>query len=120
MEKTLHLPLKAKWYRMIESGEKKEEYREINPYWHKRFMWCNNECDGYNVLNGSLMCCICKYKRYKKYEFVEFTLGYPRKDDLTRRMTFKIENFKIDTGKPEWGAEEETEYFVIEIGERIK
>jgi hypothetical protein len=28
----LHLPLKAKWYRIIESGEKTEEYREIKPY----------------------------------------------------------------------------------------
>ena len=27
--KTLHLVLKHKWYDMIESGEKKEEYREI-------------------------------------------------------------------------------------------
>jgi hypothetical protein len=31
--KTLHLPLKAKWYEMIESGVKTEEYREIKPYW---------------------------------------------------------------------------------------
>lgn len=27
--KILDLPLKAKWYEMIESGNKKEEYREI-------------------------------------------------------------------------------------------
>lgn len=32
--KTLHLPLKAKWYEMIENGVKTEEYREwwINNY----------------------------------------------------------------------------------------
>lgn len=29
----LHLPLKAMWYEMIESGVKTEEYREIKPYW---------------------------------------------------------------------------------------
>lgn len=34
--KTLHLPLKAKWYEMIESGVKTEDYREIKPYWTKR------------------------------------------------------------------------------------
>lgn len=34
--KTLHLPLKAKWYEMIESGVKTEEYREIKPYWENR------------------------------------------------------------------------------------
>ena len=27
--KILHLPLKAQWYNMIESGEKTEEYRMI-------------------------------------------------------------------------------------------
>lgn len=31
--KTLHLPLKAKWYEMIESGVKTEEYRGITAYW---------------------------------------------------------------------------------------
>ena len=33
---TLHLVLKAKWYNMIASGEKKEEYREYTSYWMKR------------------------------------------------------------------------------------
>ena len=28
--KILDLPLKKEWYNMIESGEKKEEYREIH------------------------------------------------------------------------------------------
>ena len=31
--KVLHLVLKRKWYDMIASGEKIEEYREIKPYW---------------------------------------------------------------------------------------
>lgn len=36
--KTLHLPLKAKWYNMIESGVKTEEYREIKLYWINRLI----------------------------------------------------------------------------------
>ena len=43
----LDLPLKAIWYDMIESGEKKEEYREHNSYWAKRFYVCydkNTDC----------------------------------------------------------------------------
>ena len=32
----LTLTLKKKWFDMIASGEKKEEYREIKPYWTKR------------------------------------------------------------------------------------
>ena len=33
----LILPIKKQWYDMILSGEKKEEYREIKPYYEKRF-----------------------------------------------------------------------------------
>lgn len=32
----LILPIKKKWFDMILSGEKKEEYREMKPYWETR------------------------------------------------------------------------------------
>lgn len=35
--KTLSLVLKKKWYDMIASGEKTEEYRELKAYWWHRF-----------------------------------------------------------------------------------
>ena len=35
----LTLPIKKKWFDMIFSGEKKEEYREIKPYYETRFMY---------------------------------------------------------------------------------
>ena len=38
MKNVLDLVLKKKWYDMIESGEKTEEYREIKPYWEKRLV----------------------------------------------------------------------------------
>lgn len=31
------LPIKRKWWDMIRSGEKKAEYRDITPYYAKRF-----------------------------------------------------------------------------------
>ena len=34
----LTLPIKKKWFDMIKSGEKKEEYREIKPYYDSRFL----------------------------------------------------------------------------------
>ena len=34
----LILPIKKKWFDMIASGEKTEEYREIKPYYDSRFM----------------------------------------------------------------------------------
>ena len=33
----LTLPIKKKWFDMILSGEKKEEYRELKPYYKSRF-----------------------------------------------------------------------------------
>ena len=56
----LDLPLKAIWYDMIESGEKKEEYREHNSYWAKRFYVCydkNTDCRIYIPEK-------CKYWKY--------------------------------------------------------
>ena len=47
--KILHLPLKAQWYEMIESGVKTEEYREIKPYWVQRLTRYGND-----TLNGRL------------------------------------------------------------------
>lgn len=38
MGKILHLNLKKKWFDMIVSGEKKEEYREITGYWVQRLL----------------------------------------------------------------------------------
>lgn len=34
--KTLHLVVNKKWFDQIKSGEKKEEYREVKPFWEKR------------------------------------------------------------------------------------
>ena len=45
----LTLPIKKKWFDMIKSGEKKEEYREIKQYWFTRFnrsiLHCESEGD---------------------------------------------------------------------------
>ena len=38
----LTLPIKRIWFDMIKVGIKKEEYREIKPYWTTRL---NNELD---------------------------------------------------------------------------
>ena len=42
----LILPIKKKWFDMIVSGEKKEEYREIKPYYDSRFMNAFGRTDG--------------------------------------------------------------------------
>lgn len=106
MIKTLHLPLKKEWYEMIERGEKLEEYREIKPYWYKRFIGIDRSLFsfryGYQESN------------VKGFTYVKFSYGYTR-----RTMTFEIESITIGKGRPEWGAPMDEEVFIIKLGERI-
>ena len=112
--KILHLSLKQEWFDLIKSGVKLEEYREITPYWIKRL----TDIEKYeHQLNTLIM--TDKPVPMKHFTHVHFTLGYPKKDDLKRHMTFEIEKITINTGKPEWGAEENKQYFVIKIGKKV-
>ena len=101
----IHLPLKRKWYDMIASGEKREEYRDATQYWRKRIeKW---------DLSG------------KYHHIVEFRLGY-KKD--APRMAFsamavvwdKIRWFGERTiaEHPEWG-EPQAPHFVLIPGSRV-
>jgi hypothetical protein len=37
-EKILYLSLKKEWFDLIKAGVKREEYREMKPYWEKRLV----------------------------------------------------------------------------------
>jgi len=55
MKRILHLTLKKKWFDLIASGEKKEEYRDIKDYWINRFFDKNEsiiEFDEIHFKNG--------------------------------------------------------------------
>ena len=122
----LFLPLKAKWYEMIESGEKKEEYREIKPYWEKRLvdykgltkylednryeLACKRVLfPGRPLIEGDIM------KTFERgYTHVKFSYGYTK-----RTMTFEIDEITRGEGKPEWGAKPGEYYFIIKLGKRI-
>lgn len=96
----LTLPLKKKWFDLIKSGEKKEEYREINRYWIARLVAAMVPFTG-TVLS------------FTNFDSLVFTLGYPKADDAKRRLTFKNPSIRIGTGRTEWGAEAGKQYFVI-------
>ena len=118
--KTLYLPLKAKWYEMIERGEKKEEYREIKPYWQKRLLYCYTESwlsiDG-DCINrgkrGCFDCALAPHQQAAEFDAVRFSCGYTK-----RTMTFTIQYIAIGKGRPEWGAPEE-DVFIIKLGKMI-
>ena len=103
----LDLPLKAIWYDMIESGEKKEEYRE-----HKRFYVCydkNTDCRIYIPEK----CKYCCKPSFKLYDAVRFRYGYTK-----RTMLFKLNSISIGKGRSEWGAPD-YKVFILKLGNRI-
>ena len=98
--KVLRLTLKKKWFDMIISGEKTEEYREIKDYWKTR-LYKHTE-------QGP----IPKFA----WDMVTFRNGYHK---AAREATFTFEGLVVREGKPEWGAEKGVEYYVIKLGEKL-
>lgn len=57
----LVLPLKAEYFNAIKDGSKTEEFRLVTPYWRNRLIG-------------------------KTFDGIVLTLGYPKRDDYTRRL----------------------------------
>ena len=114
--KTLHLNLKRKWFDMIISGEKKEEYREIKEsIVSLLFDWKDSGLTREQFTRA----CINKeefiwiyVKHYTKP--VTFSNGYAKDRD---QFIIAWNSLDIGEGKPEWGAEKGKNYFVLELGE---
>lgn len=100
----LILPIKKKWFDMIASGEKKEEYRDIKPYYRTRFD---------NMMGSDI-------KIDEKLDAVTFLIvfrnGYSENSpSLTCRC-----KLRTGQGKEEWGAEPNKEYYILDIIEILK
>ncbi|MDY0292554.1 MAG: hypothetical protein RBR02_09500 [Desulfuromonadaceae bacterium] len=85
----LTLPIKKKWFDMIASGEKKEEYREKTDYWAVRL---HNQGPEFAV-------------RFRN----GYSLNSPSLDAIC--------SYRIGKGKEEWGAEKDKNYYVLIIHE---
>lgn len=115
--KTLYFPLKAKWYEMIESLIKPEEYRGITAYWIVRLFRYENGLkisrDTANFLASNIAILKLWIELgilvFKPFDFAKFSYGYTK-----RTMTFEIESITIGKGKPEWGAPTE-DVFIIKL-----
>ena len=106
------LHLKKKWFDLIKSGEKKEEYRKLNNYYIKRL------APGYRVLYGPPGFVFFNEQTYQMkkillIENVKLVLGYPKKDDTTKEIIFKKALLSIGNGKEEWGANPNEYYLII-------
>lgn len=128
MPSCLRLSLKTKWFEMTKSGIKKEDYREINEYWVKRFFHHKES----KLTTEEIVRYILNYKYYgyvevgviftyhdlsfKEFEQNVMTLGYPKNGDAERILKLEHKGIEIRTGNPDWGAEPNKLYFVIMHG----
>ena len=117
----LQLSLKINWFEMTKKRIKKEDYRDITPYWCNRLMTFDGK-----IMPKDFWVDIAKGFSngyfYHRADFREFdnnimTLGYPLKTDLSRIKKFKHAGIHIGIGNEAWGAIPNKIYFVIKHGD---
>ena len=92
---TLHLPMCAKYFDQVASGEKLDEYRLYTRYWMKR-------------IEG------------REFEDIVLTRGYPKRDDKTRRMICEWRGYSIITICHEHFGDVDKLVFAIDVSEIIE
>lgn len=112
------LPIKNKWYEMILSGHKKEEYREIKPYYEARLQ----NLFGAILIEPTSIFQQSKYELLQGKEVPEEIRKEPVQDIIFRNgysknsPSFKARcSLSVGTGKTEWGAEEGKQYYILKI-----
>ncbi len=112
--KILHLTLKKKWFDMINLKVKKEEYREIKPYWITRLL--NNNEEFLFLLEGGVISEL-------KYNKILFKNGYGKN---APSILVDIKSIRIGYPKKEWSFDEtkttnfkNEKCFIIELGENF-
>jgi len=73
------------------TSHKKEEYREIKPYWRKRLIG-------------------------KKFDAIHFRNGYGKN---APNFTIKLKGLYRGRGIIDWGAPEKSQVFILQLGEII-
>lgn len=111
----LHLNLKRKWWDLIASGEKLEEYRDIKPYWVSRLVktfTSSSVCKNFSFFwKGG----VYEMDEPEHYDVIEFRNGYSKNPP-----TIIIECVGITNGytKLKW-ADEYKPVFIIKLGKII-
>lgn len=108
--KTIDLVLKTKWYDMISSGERTEEYLEIRR-WKNRLL-CQPSF-------GCGIRQVCRQVREGKAICERFTNVRFRRGFSSESMIFEIEGITIGKGNPKWGAPKNKDVFIIKLGSKF-
>ena len=114
----LTLVLTHKWFDAIASGYKREEYREIKPYYISRLCedvkvcLCEQDVDKHPSfkIDGVWFSC-----SLKQYDMIRFRRGY-----TSTVLDVECEGIGISKGEKEWGYWGDQDIFVIKLGKPIK
>lgn len=120
----LTLPIQRKWFDMILSGEKKEEYRDIKEYYETRFQ---NLFGAITIYPSSIFSDRSKYEllqgeavpeeiRKDSVQEIIFRNGYSKNSKEIKARC----RLRIGKGRPEWGAEPDKQYYILEILDKKK
>lgn len=107
----LILPIKRKWLEMIRSGEKKEEYRALSPYYaarFKRYLGWESLTMPNKVVEDTFRAAGAKGVPFDR---IVLRGGY----SLFSPATLVKGRITIGEGKPEWGAKQGEEYYILRI-----
>lgn len=107
----LELILKKKWYDMIDCGEKKEEYRDLKPYWWARIFTSPYHKGGQAQLDSLL-----EGSYNQKHYTVRFRLGYKKN---APEMIWRLNFCTIGKARPEWAENEMGKMIVIPLRDRL-
>jgi hypothetical protein len=88
----LVLAVKREYFDQIKTGEKTEEFRLYNEYWINR------------IIN-----------KKKSYNRVVITLGYPNKEDFSRRLTFPYIGYTIKEISHKHFGDDPVKVFAIKL-----
>lgn len=105
--KTLNLTVKKRFFDMILSGEKTEEYREMKPFWVKRLA-----LDGIIDHQSKTI----RVNEFRYFDQIRFFNG-PNYSPTLPNFTIQCKGIRIGKGREEWGAEPGVTYFILILGE---
>ncbi len=112
MKNVLYLNLRKKWFDMILSGEKTEEYREIKDYWMTRLIDSVQRL----IKQEHFGDVPAKFIAFKEFDIIEFRNGYSK-----NAPRFQIECKGIEIGQTKYGWSDgwAGDVFVIKLGKII-
>ncbi|MBA4822457.1 ASCH domain-containing protein [Pantoea ananatis] len=87
---TLQIAVNGEYFDSMTSGDKKEEYRLVNEYWGKRLI-------------------------DRDYDRLIITRGYPKRDDLSKRIDIPYSGFEIKTITHKHFGSDPVKVFAIKV-----